>query len=346
MKKIKEDEFFQRRIELLKKYYPVDEQNKIITIKLHYNSVYDLLDYQVGDDQCKMFNEEFLEKITSIFQKIPSGYKADIILEIDDYDVYSPKDIMGKFNDLLELISYDVVKKSKNNRLISAILILIGMIILLINTLLYEHNIYGPKEELEAVILQEFFDITSWVFIWQAVTMLFLSPSNKALQIVIITKMLNKFSLMKNGEIVQTETKDAILEKSKLDSHRLKVKKTLLLITSTTLIFFGLVYITRLFNTSAWVTDSEYQKYLVTSNIIQIVIGVIVLIIGIGGLSQYNNRNFKLKFDTEVSIAIFILLFIFWIFSLVFIRPYNINMVIKLTFIVVAYIGYLISCKK
>ena len=174
MKHIKENELAKRRIELLKKYYPVDENNKIITFKLYYDHANELLDYSVGDDGCEMFKEEFLTKLTSIFEKIPLGYKADVILEIKNYDSYSPDIIMNKFNDLIELNSYNVVRRKKRNQLLSAILILIGIAILVFNHVFVAQEISGAEGSIQSIILQEFFDITSWVFIWQAVTVLFL----------------------------------------------------------------------------------------------------------------------------------------------------------------------------
>ena len=60
MKKKKENELVTRRIELLKKYYSVDEENKIITIKMHYDHASELLDYSVGEESNVMFDDLFL----------------------------------------------------------------------------------------------------------------------------------------------------------------------------------------------------------------------------------------------------------------------------------------------
>ena len=345
MKKIDENEIVKRRVELLKKYYPVDEENKIITIKLYYEHASELLDYTVGEESCVMFDNSFLEKLNSVFEKIPVNYKADVILEIKDYDGYSPNDIMEKFNDLIELNSYNVVRVSKKNKLVSALLILVGILILVFNHLFYEYGIYGIKEELESSILQEFFDIVSWVFIWQAVTVLFLSPSDIGIQIFSISKKLNKFSVAKDSDVIIEEKRDSILNRCKIDTSFSKVKKNVLLITSTTLIFFGLIYLIEPLKPSSWAYNEAYVGTII-GNIIAILIGIVVVLAGINGLSKFSNKKLKLGFSYPLIFVVFIFLLLFWILFIISASKSDINDVITLTVIVLVYLGYLISSKN
>lgn len=345
MKHIKETEISKRRIELLKKYYPVDEINKIITFKLYYDHANELLDYTVGETGCEMFKDEFLAKLSSIFEKIPVGYKADVILEINDYDSYDPEIIMDKFNDLIELNSYNVVRRTKRNQVLSAILILIGITILIFNHFFAKEEIYGSYESLESIILQEFFDITSWVFIWQAVTFLFLSPSESGLQLLGVAKCLNKLSVAKQGSPVIVENRNDILTKCKIDKPIKNVKNKTLLITSTALAFFGLVYLIGPLSPSSWITaDGKFSVYIV--NIVQIFVGVSVLLAGIYGISKFSNYKLKLGFAYPITLIIFLFLLFVWIFSIIFIEKTKINHVINLTIILLVYLGYIISSRE
>lgn len=345
MKKIEENEIVKRRIELLKKYYPIDEENKIVTIKLYYEHASELLDYTVGEESCEMFDNSFLEKLNSVFEKIPVNYKADVILEIKDYDGYSPEDIMEKFNDLIELNSYNVVRTSKKNKLVSALLILIGVLILVFNQIFFEYEIYGIKGELESLILQEFFDIVSWVFIWQAVTVLFLSPTDVGIQIFSISKKLNKFCVAKDNDIIIEEKRDSILNRCKIDTSFSKVKKNILLVTSTTLIFFGLIYLIDPLKPSSWAYNESYAGTII-GNIIAILIGVTVILAGINGLSRFSNKKLKLGFSYPLVFIVFIFLLLFWILFIISASKSDINDVITLTVIVLVYLGYLISSKN
>lgn len=342
MKHFKETELSKRRIELLKKYYPVDEENKIITFKLYYDHANELLDYSVGDDGYEMFKEEFLAKLTSIFEKIPVGYKADVILEIKDYDSYSPDMVMNKFNDLIELNSYNVVRKSKRNQLLSAVLILVGITILIFNHIFVEEEIYGVEGSIQSIILQEFFDIASWVFIWQAVTVLFLSPSQSGLQILGIAKCLNNLYISVDGTPIIEENHEDILKKCKIDKPIRKVKHSTLLITSTALAFFGLIYLISPFSPSSWQGASD-SITIVIANIIQILIGLSVLCAGIYGLSKFSNREIKLGFAYPVIIVVFISMLLVWILNLVFLTKEGISHFINLTIILLVYLGYLVS---
>ena len=346
MKKKKENELVTRRIELLKKYYSVDEENKIITIKMHYNHASELLDYSVGEASNVMFDDLFLEKLNKIFERIPMGYKVDIILEIGDYDIYTEEQIMSKFNDLIELNSYDVVINSKKNQLISAILIIIGVIILIINRTLCDSGIYGPEDELLAQILLEFFDIASWVFIWQAVTVLFLSPAKQSINILAISRYLNSISLSKNGEIVITSDREKILYDCKTGTSFEKIKNRTLLITSTILFFLGLTYLINVINPNSWIFSKELMVYVIIINIFRIFIGIFVILAGASGLSRFSNNKIKLGFTYPIIIIFFIGLLLTWILSLLFFEPERINSFITLNCTVLVYLGYIFSSKE
>lgn len=345
MKHIKETEVSKRRIELLKKYYPIDEDNKVITVKLYYEHANELLDYSLGEDGCEMFKDEFLTKLSSIFEKIPLGYKADVILEIKDYDSYNPELIMDKFNDFIELNSYNAVRRKKRNQLLSAILILIGISILVFNHFFVKEEIYGVQGSLESIILQEFFDITSWVFIWQAVTVLFLSPSEHGLKILGIAKCLNRFLVSKDGNIAIEEKRDDILSKCKIDKPIKNAKNKTLLITSTALAFFGLVYLINPLSPSSWSVPEEIHLSIYIINVVQILVGISVLLAGIYGLSKFSNHTLKLGFAYPIIIIIFLILVFIWVVNIIYIEKSEINHIINLTIILLVYLGYIISSR-
>ena len=128
MKK-KEFTINEHRMELIKKYFPIDEQNKIVTIKIYYEKAQDLLDFSVGELHCELMSNEVLEKITKVTDMVPETYKANILLIVEDYSDYDPKLLMQKLNDLLEINNYQIIKDKRRDLVVSTFLILTGFII-------------------------------------------------------------------------------------------------------------------------------------------------------------------------------------------------------------------------
>ena len=67
-----------RQIDILHKYYEVDEENKLVSVKFNLESDKEMLETSIGKDDSSMFNYELLNKINSIFESIPFVYKIDI----------------------------------------------------------------------------------------------------------------------------------------------------------------------------------------------------------------------------------------------------------------------------
>ena len=167
------------QLEILKKYYPIDEEKKLVIINLYYDSAKDILDYSIGDEKCEMINEDVIEKIAQLTDKIPKNYKAKIIINIENYEGYDKKSLMSKLKDIIILDSFEVLHNRKARKIISYSLLLIGLIMLII---LGIARIKWFKENIISSVIDEAIDIASWVFIWEAVSIRFLSPSDKMLR--------------------------------------------------------------------------------------------------------------------------------------------------------------------
>ena len=73
-----------RRHELMKKRFDVDEENKIVKLDLHYESVDEVLDEHL-DTKVASFNREKFAAIQDIVSDFPLEYKVDVGIKIDDY---------------------------------------------------------------------------------------------------------------------------------------------------------------------------------------------------------------------------------------------------------------------
>ena len=134
---------------------------------------------------------------------------------------------------------------------------------------------------------------------------MFLSPSESGLQLLGFAKCLNKLSVAKQGSTVIVENRNDILTKCKIDKPIKNVKNKTLLITSTALAFFGIVYLIGPLTPSSWITtDGKFSVYIM--NIVQIFVGVSVLLAGIYGISKFSNYKLKRRFAYQITLIIFL----------------------------------------
>jgi hypothetical protein len=173
------DQAVKDQIELLKKYYPLDEKRKVFDIVLHYEKASELFDTDVESITPKM-KDEIVRKVVDIVEDIPHGYKADISLVIDDYEAYDKKVVLDSFNDLLFLTKYRFNKENKAKWFKVGILILTGIMLIFIKSLLAVNNFWGmlDNSEVSQSVILIVTEISGWVFIWESVSLLFLRGSD------------------------------------------------------------------------------------------------------------------------------------------------------------------------
>ena len=104
-KKFKLNEREQEQIDLLKKYYEIDDEKRIIKVVLHYESVDEILLCDIESINHPQFDESLLRKISDLFASFPLEYKVDICLKIDDYKGFDPKDIESILIPMREIFS-------------------------------------------------------------------------------------------------------------------------------------------------------------------------------------------------------------------------------------------------
>ncbi len=275
------------QISLLEKYYDIDKEKKEINVKLYYDKASDLLDFAVGDVGKEMFNNDVLEKVNEVTDKFPSDYKTNIFFVVNDFEGYSVDVLTEKLKDIIDLNSFQVIKNRKRTWFTAAILVLVGFILLLILGVGKAND--WMEESVKKEVIEEMLDITSWVFIWQAVTVLFLEHSD-------LSKMGGKFiyriksvSFMDNKlNNLKTINKDELLESWDNDSKVSSIRKVLLLISSTIIIAIGLYQISDLVS---YIVKEKHTASDVTFEIIFDVIGIVIYVLaGVGGLYKYMNK--------------------------------------------------------
>lgn len=297
----------ERQLELIKKYYDVDIENKIINITLHYDKASDILDITAANKKSPLFLHEPLEKINNLISNAPFGYKLAINFEIDDYEGYDPKNIISSFNDTLELSQYAARKHRQFKQLLSATLVLIGVLLLFF--MVVSKNLMWFGNGIKAEIINEVINITAWVFVWEAVTLLFLEHSEEVKFALKIRRGVFQIAMYKTGD-EQPLAKEKALDvfgKWENEGNLKRAGKYFLLISSMALIFMAF------YNSFTFMSNLKNMQnnHIGMFAFITISISITSICAGIGGLAIYvgkkNSRFSRLAKIFSLLFLIFII---------------------------------------
>lgn len=280
-----------RQIELLKKYYEVDDENRIVKVTLAYEKASELFVTDYASETHPEFKSEILSRVSEILSRVPIEYKVELSFAIDDYEEYDPKELLESFNDLVELNHYDVINESKKKSLKIAFLLVAGIISLIL-MIAGNHNGWFGEEPYNDLI-SEIIDIVGWVFIWEAVSIMFLSPSEERLRTVKLRARVSSvfFKDGNTNEIKANEKCEEIFEDWVGDSRTKKASKELLLISGSG---FLAIAASNLISGFADLSKSysEYSTLFIVLYVIFILASSAFMVIaGIGAISSYLGKG-------------------------------------------------------
>ena len=149
----------ERRIELLGHYFQIDQEKRLVYVKLRYEKASDVLEDSFGEEGCGMFKNSVLESIAQIYGNIPVEYRAEIELYVGDYEGYDPKEILTRFNEALELNNYQSQRDKKRRWLRASLLVLAGVAILALMGIGVSQHWFGAEGSEKSSILTEILDI-------------------------------------------------------------------------------------------------------------------------------------------------------------------------------------------
>ena len=193
-----------RQLELMKKRFDVDEENKIVKIDLYYDKAEDILDENI-DTKVPSFNREKFGRIKDLIGDFPLDYKCDLNIKIGDYQDYKAEELMSGFNDAVELTHYSGNREHKKKWIQITLLLIAGILLLTIMAKGLVENWLSFNETGQSVF-KEVFDITSWVFIWEAVSLLFLTPSETRLISIALARRLKNVKFVDaNDKVLASE---------------------------------------------------------------------------------------------------------------------------------------------
>ena len=219
-----------RQIEILQKYYDIDVDNRVINFVLYYEKASDILVNDVttlGD--APRFNNDVLRRVSEILDSFPVEFKVNLSLQIDDYEGYHPDALLESLKDALEMFNYAVYRDKGLRWLMSAIMVFVSM------TILYLRLFAGDKGLINTEgMLYEMLDIIAWVFLWQAVTIMFLTPNEyRSISFKIMRRLLSVSFLDKDKNTLVKAESNKLEEEWLHETKREKVGRIFMLIAGT-----------------------------------------------------------------------------------------------------------------
>ncbi len=309
-------------LELLNKYYIVDRENKIITMPLHYEKASDLIDNRVISKDNYLFDYSELASINDRIKRIPIIYSVNIDIQIDDYEEYNPKKLLDGFNDALELNSYNYGRERRKKWLQSAILLVIGLTILFFMAYGKINSWFGDGNR--GKVFSEAFDIFGWVFIWECVTVAFLTPSELGVSSPLFKYRVKKISFSNSkGDILSSEETAVIYNEWTNERKWAIFLRWALLISGTSLIvldiirtleFVGELNLFDPNSVKSLFTDPNTKATLIIYIIFYSIQFLVLLGAGILNLSLYRRKNIHKVASYCFSVLLFFVVIIDFIY--------------------------------
>jgi hypothetical protein len=345
MRKLQENPVNQRQIELLKKRYEVDEERKLVFVELSYEKASDILLSDSLELKSPEIDPNIINRISDIVKRIPLGYKIDVKLKIEDYEEYAADKILEAFNDAIELNHYSSYNDRKKSALQIAFLLIGGIAFLMLMVTLSTHN--WINEGSTKTIIVEIIDIVAWVFIWEAASILFLSPSEDRMQSIRYRTKLHEISLVdKEGKTLVHEDTEKLFSNWAEETKVHKVEKYALLIGGAGLICIGIAGSISAIGVISGI-DWSTSEYSLPMTIVSVIISAFISIFGgFVALSAYTKKGRLQKYLTLFGILnsiVVIMQILFYIFVDVKTGGVSVRSVISTFFSIIFNIFYMVG---
>ena len=167
------------------------------------------------------------------------------------------------------------------------------------------------KEGIKSDIISEVIDIAAWVFIWEAVTMLFLEQPEQSKLALLIRRKVVQITMLKSGikEPLYVENTNSIFNNWEDESKIKKFGRNCLLISSSAFLFLAIFNIYNLF--SILLKNDLSTPKIIISVIITIISCVISILAGLGGIFKYiGKKNILANFVQPYAIFLTIIIII------------------------------------
>ena len=274
----------QRQLEILSKYYDIDFEKRLINLELVYDKVSDMIDDDIVTTKKIVFKNEILQRVSEILDTFPLEFKVNLTFKINDYEGHDPDEVVESFKDCLEMFHYSIHREKSFRLLEAVILALVSVGILFLRKFVLDNGVIGDDN-----LTSEMLDITAWVFLWQAVTVLFLTPNEfREISFKILTR-LNVVSLYKKDELVTKISQDDIQRNWVQISRAEKNSRKVMIIAGAFTFATGVMSVIN--GLTAFFGDPFSWLSLISFLFALLISGVVSILGGIGAISVYREKG-------------------------------------------------------
>lgn len=302
----------ERKIQLLKNHFPVDEQKQVVYINLHFDKAEDILVPSMSSQDKPWISNDLLNLVADALDELPHGYKAGIDLEIQDFQGYKADTLLEEFNNRLESSQYQYQKEKRRKWVSASLMVVFGIWILLIMLDGNAHGWFGQSGSEQASLISEILDICGWVFIWEAVSVIFLSPSETHMRSQKIRVRVSTISIsdQKTKKILAKENKEQIYQKWSNSSFLYRLGMRMLLVSSAAFLALSFNVILHMAVTLKEGNATDYSN--ITFYVTTIVSGILLTSFyfwtGTSGYRFYTGHGRIMAFVTSLILLVFVLL--------------------------------------
>lgn len=292
-----------RQVELMKKRFNVDEEKKLVDLTLNYETASEVLITNL-DTKVPTFDRDKFSRIKEIISEFPNDYKVNLDITIQDYEGYKPEEMLEGFNDAVELTIYSGNKDNRIKWLKTIFLMIAGILVLffIANGIIQS---WAGISATAAEVLREVLDISAWVFVWQAVSLAFLTPSEDRIISTTLKYRLNNVILRdKNSKITAKERYSDSYDATAREDRLHLFGRYSLLVSGAAFFALGsvnfLVFLTDIYN--AIKTTYEQTGNAAAAIIVNVILASITLTVvafeilgGLAAVAIYTGRTPKLQ---------------------------------------------------
>ena len=281
-----------RQLAILEKYHEVDYENRTIDLELQYEKISDILENDISTKKYPKFKREVLERASEVIDTFPIDFKVNLKLKIDDLEGYKIDEVMDSFKDSLEMFHYATYKEKNKKWILAAIFTIVSVFLLFFKIFAGKNNMIS-----EDGVVYEVLDIIAWVFLWEAVTVIFLSPGElREISMKLSRRLVSISFLNKDDQIISSITHADLTHDWVDEGKKESAGRLILLIAGAACVATGAVNIVSgvqgIFDVVGGAASGTNGLALSISEIVvTFVLAIAYIIGGIGAISIFSDKG-------------------------------------------------------
>ncbi len=273
-------------LETLSRYYPLREETNTFEIALHYEQASDLFDENTDSHgMAPRISDTITDQMSVMLDDIPKGYNADFFIKVDDYEGYSPKQLMQGIKDALFFRHRRFLNESTQKGLQTGALITAGVVMILILTIGKQIGWWGGDDTVSEIVTY-MLDTLGCVLIWEGLYMLFVEESEEYVFERKISRKVSSINFYQEDKenIIASESRENISALMAVNRKKMFTKR-LLLVSSYSLFILTVAWVLQ--TLGVIITPERFGEKVTADLILSMLVALLVGSAGLLSMSAY-----------------------------------------------------------